>query len=94
MVEEPRPARDEGRARCSGQTREMSALAQRVAAAVHQNSADVLCFTCLAAQQGLNEHDVRAVALVLMARAGLRLVRRICSLCKRSDDVLVYQNVA
>jgi hypothetical protein len=67
----------------------MSPLAQRVAAAVYQNCPHMLCFTCLAAQQGLNEHDIRAVALVLMARAGLRLVRRVCSLCQRTDEVLV-----
>ena len=71
----------------------MSPLAQLVAAAVHQNSPHVLCFTCLAAQQALNEHDIRAVALVLIARASLGLVQRVCSLCQRTDEVLVSEKV-
>jgi hypothetical protein len=72
----------------------MSPLAQRIANAVSQNSPNVLCFRCLAAQQGLNEHDVRAVALVLVVRAGLGLVRRVCYSCRRTDEVLASQKVA
>jgi len=72
----------------------MTPLAQRIATAVHQNSPCLLCFTCLAAQQGLKEHDVRAVALVLVTRAGLRLVRRVCSSCRRTDEVLAAHKVA
>ncbi|SRR6266508_750801 len=71
----------------------MSPLAQLVAAAVYQNSPHVLCFTCLAAQQALNEHDIRAVALVLIVRASLQLVQRVCSLCQRTDEALVSQKV-
>jgi len=67
----------------------MSPLAQRVAAAVYQNAPRMLCFTCLATQQGLKEHDIRAVAMVLITRAGLGLVQRVCSLCQRTDEVLV-----
>jgi len=62
----------------------MSPLAQLVAAAVYQNSPHVLCFACLAAQQALNEHDIRA---------SLQLVQRVCSLCQRTDEVLVSQKV-
>lgn len=72
----------------------MSPLARRVAATVYQNSPHALCFTCLAAQQGLKEHDIRAVALVLIARASVELVRRVCSLCQRIDEVLVSRKVA
>ena len=72
----------------------MSPLVQRVAAAVYQNSPHVLCFTCLATQQGLNEHEVRAAALVLIARAGLRLVQRVCYACRRTDEMLVSQKAA
>jgi len=69
-------------------------LAHRVAEAVHDGGARVLCFRCLAARQDLSEHDVRAVALVLLARAGFGLVRRACSSCRRVGDVLVAQTVA
>jgi hypothetical protein len=72
----------------------MSPLAQRIAAAVYQNSPQVLCFTCLAAQQGLKEHDIRAAALVLITRASLQLVLRVCSSCRRTDEVLVFQRIA
>jgi hypothetical protein len=73
----------------------MNPIAQRVAEAVYRNGPAVgLCFTCVAAQQGLKEHDVRGAALVLMICAGLRVVRRACSSCRRVDDVLVAQNVA
>jgi hypothetical protein len=72
----------------------MSPLAERIAHAVYHNSPRLFCFTCLAAQQGLKEHDVRAVALVLVTRAGLRLVRRACSSCRRTDEVLAAQKVA
>jgi hypothetical protein len=72
----------------------MNPLARRVADAVHQNSPLVLCFACLAAQQGLKEHDVRAIAVVLIVRGGLGIVRRICSSCRRADEVLVSQQVA
>jgi hypothetical protein len=71
----------------------MSPLAQRVANAVYQNSPHVLCFTCLAAQQGLNEHDVRA-ALVWIARSGLTLVRRVCYSCRRMDEILISLKAA
>ena len=72
----------------------MSPLAQRVAAAVHGSSPRVLCFGCLAAQQGLGEHDVRALVLVLISRAGLELVRRPCDSCGRTDEVLASPAVA
>ena len=69
----------------------MSPLAQRIAHAVYQNSPHFYCFTCLAAQQGVREHDVRAVALTLIVRVGLQLVRRVCSRCQRSGEALVPQ---
>jgi hypothetical protein len=73
----------------------VSPLAQRVADAIRRNgSGVVLCFGCLAAQQGLKEHDVRAVALVLVVRAGLQIARRRCSSCRRVDEALVAQKAA
>jgi hypothetical protein len=68
---------------------DMSPVATRVAEAVCRNSSRVLCFACLAAQEGLDEHDVRAAALVLISRAGLILVRRVCYTCQRMDEMLV-----
>jgi hypothetical protein len=62
--------------------------------AIHQNSPRVLCFACLAAQQGLKEHDVRAVALVLVVRTGLQLARRACSRCRRPSEALVARRLA
>jgi hypothetical protein len=72
----------------------MSPTAERVANAVHQNLPHALCFNCLAAQQGLDEHDVRAAALVLVARAGLTLAQRVCHACRRTDETLVSQNAS
>jgi hypothetical protein len=72
----------------------MSPLAQRVAGAVYQNAPRALCFGCVAAQQGLKEHDVRGVAVVLVARAGLRLARRACTSCHRVEELLLVKNVA
>jgi hypothetical protein len=72
----------------------VSPLAERIAHAVYQNSPNSYCFTCLAAQQGVKEHDVRAVALVLLVRAGLRLVPRVCSGCQRPSEALVVQKSA
>jgi len=73
----------------------MKPIAQRIANAVYQNGpARILCFACLAAQQRMKEHDLRAVALVLMVRADLRVVRRVCSSCRRAGEVLIAQKVA
>jgi hypothetical protein len=72
----------------------MSPLAQRVANAVYQNTPHAYCFACLAAQQDLNEHDVRAAALVLIARAGLRLVRRVCYSCRCMNEALIARKAA
>ncbi|HEU4371470.1 MAG TPA: hypothetical protein VFV05_24880 [Methylomirabilota bacterium] len=72
----------------------MNLLAHRILGAVHQNSPHVLCFACLAAQQGLKEHDVRAAALVLVVRADLELVQQVCSACRRPDEVLISQRAA
>ena len=72
----------------------MGPLARRVANAVYVNSPRVMCFSCLAAQHGLNEHDIRAAALVLVARFGLGLVRRTCHSCQRMDEVLIAEMAA
>ena len=72
----------------------MTPLAQRIATAVNENSPRVTCLTCLAAQQGVKEHDVRGVALMLIVRANLRFMRRRCSSCHRVGDVLLARNVA
>lgn len=72
----------------------MSPLAQRIAHAVYENSPRLLCFPCLAAQLEVKEHDVRAVALVLIMRTGLRLVRRVCSRCQCSAEALVARKLA
>jgi hypothetical protein len=72
----------------------MSLLAEQIVHAVHQNAPHLYCFTCLAAQQAVNEHDIRAVALVLVARAGLRLAHRVCFRCQWSGEVLVAPKAA
>ena len=73
----------------------MSPLAERVAKAVaHNGPGRAVCFNCLATQQGLEEHDVRAVALVLMVHAGLRVVRRACVSCRRVADGLLAPKAA
>jgi hypothetical protein len=72
----------------------MNATAQRVAEAVHANEPATLCFSCLAAQQRMKEHDVRDVAVVLVARAGLGLAQRPCSSCRRVADVLLGRHAA
>jgi cytochrome c5 len=72
----------------------MTPFAQRIVGAVYQNSPHLYCFACLAAQQGANEHDVRAVALIVIMRGGLQLVSRICSRCHRSGETLAPQKAA
>jgi hypothetical protein len=74
--------------------RDVNALARRIGDAVYQNSPNSLCFTCLAAQQGLSEHDARSAALVLIARAGLGLVRQPCYACGRTDDMMIVRQAA
>lgn len=71
----------------------MGAMAQRIAALVHNQPSGV-CFACLARADGLREHDARAVAVVLITRAGLQLTRRTCSSCHRTDDVLAVKKTA
>ena len=66
----------------------MTPFAQRIATAVYENYPDLFCFACLAAQQRAKEHDVRAVALIVIMRGGLQLVRRVCSGCHRSGEAL------
>jgi hypothetical protein len=68
-------------------------FAERIARTVYENSPRLYCFTCLAAQLGLSEHDLRATALMLVARAGLRLTRRACSTCRRTHEALTAQKV-
>jgi hypothetical protein len=72
----------------------MRSTAQRIAETVHANGARVLCFPCLAARQGLAEHDVRAAALPLIARAGLTLAHRLCASCGRVAETLVQRTAA
>jgi hypothetical protein len=72
----------------------MTPLAQRIATAVYENSPDLYCFACLAAQQGIKEHDVRAVALIVIMRGSLQLVSRFCSRCHRWGEALAPQKVA
>jgi hypothetical protein len=72
----------------------MTPLAQRIVGAVYQNSPHPYCFACLASQQDVNEHDVRAVALIAIMRGGLQLVSRICSRCHRSGETLAPEKVA
>ena len=70
-------------------------VAQQVAEAVQRNGArTVLCFECLAKQEGLTEHDVRGVALVLAMRWGLRVAKRVCHTCGRKDETLIERKVA
>ena len=72
----------------------MTPLAQRIIGAVYQNSPHLYCFACLAAQLEVEEHDVRAVALIVIMRGGLQLVSRLCSRCHSSGDTLALQKVA
>jgi hypothetical protein len=68
----------------------MNPLAQRIAQAVDESFPHSLCFPCLAAQLGLSEHDLRVVALPLIVRADLQLVRQVvCSRCSCPGDALV-----
>ena len=72
----------------------MTPLAERIATAVHENSPHSLCCACLAKRQGVGEHDVRGVALVLIVRAGLQMLRRRCSSCRQVGDVLLARKLA
>jgi hypothetical protein len=72
----------------------MRPLVQRVAECVCLNAPHALCFACLASQQGMREHDVRDAALVLVARAGLELARRVCNSCGHEDETIVSREAA
>ena len=77
-----------------GTATSMGTLSEQVAAIVYGAYPRVLCFTCLAAHSGLREHDVRAMALVLIVRRGLELTRGVCSACGREHELLVAQKAA
>ena len=64
-------------------------IAEGIARAVLQNVPHTLCFHCLAAEQGITEHDARAAALVLIARDHFDVVRRMCHSCQRTDESIV-----
>jgi hypothetical protein len=66
-------------------------IAEGIACAVLQNFPHTLCFHCLAAEQGITEHDARAAALVLIARDHFDVVRRFCHSCQRTEESLVSQ---
>jgi hypothetical protein len=70
----------------------MQTLVSRVAEEVQLKAPDALCFACLADQQRVREHDVRSVALVLIARVGLHLTRQVCSSCHLDRDVIVARD--
>ena len=72
----------------------MSPTAARVAQVVYRYSPSAVCFSCLAEQERLKEHDVRAMALVLIVRAGLNAVRQPCASCGRLGEALVAQKAA
>ena len=57
-----------------------------------QNLPHTLCFHCLAAKQGIQEHDARAAALVLIARADFDVVTRLCDSCLQTGESLVFRD--
>jgi hypothetical protein len=75
--------------RCSGGQRRLSPIAHRIADAVHHSFPRGVCFRCLAVEQRLDVHDVRGAALVVVVRAGVRMVQRPCSVCGRVEEVLM-----
>ena len=72
----------------------MNPVAERIADVVYQNAPCAVCFACLAEQEGLREHDVRTVALILIVRAGLHAVRQSCAVCRKVADALIAQRAA
>jgi hypothetical protein len=72
----------------------MGTLSEHVAAMVYAAYPRALCFGCLAARSGLREHDVRAMALVLIVRSGLDLALGVCASCGREHELLVVRNAA
>jgi hypothetical protein len=48
-----------------------------------------LCFTCLAAEHGISEFDVREIAQVAVFREGFRVVARVCHRCNAAGETLV-----
>jgi hypothetical protein len=72
----------------------MNPVAERIANVVYQNTPGAVCFSCLAELEGLREHAVRTVALILMVRAGLHAVRQSCAVCRQVADALTAQKAA
>ena len=68
----------------------MRSVAHDVASLVRKQPRGV-CFGCLARAHRLPEHDVRSVAVVLITPDGLQLVRRTCSSCRRTDELLAVR---
>jgi hypothetical protein len=66
-------------------------IAEGIARAVLQNFPHTLCFRCLAAEQGIKEHDARAAALVLIARDTFMIVRQVCHACQCTEETLVFE---
>jgi hypothetical protein len=44
--------------------------------------------------EGVPEAEIRGAAQVAMIRDGLRVVRRVCYRCARTDDMLVTKDIS
>jgi hypothetical protein len=67
----------------------MVTTAEQLARAVLQNSPFVRCFPCLSLQVGVSEKDARETAQLLVVREKFDVARRVCQICRRTDDMLV-----
>jgi hypothetical protein len=67
-------------------------LAGRLTSVVLQAHPYNVCFSCLSIAEGVPKAEVRGAAQVAVIRDGLRVVRRVCYRCGRTDDVLVTRN--
>jgi hypothetical protein len=68
-------------------------LAGRLTSVVVQTHPYAVCFSCLAMDEAVSEAEVRGAAQVAVIRDGLRVVRRACYRCARTDDVLVTKDI-
>jgi hypothetical protein len=64
---------------------------ERVAHFVFEHYPYAYCFSCLAKQLEISEPEGRSTAQILVLRDGYRAARRVCYLCQRTDDSLVFE---
>lgn len=65
-------------------------ITAQITALLRQHAPLVLCCDCVAAKLGLPPKDVRDAAQGLVLQRGFQIVRRLCYICCRTDDMVAF----